>query len=136
MLPGRWYIRRLRVASLDHLVLTVADVGRTLAFYERVLGMEPQSYEGGRRALRFGAQKLNLHPLGAEPAPRAARATPGSADLCFLLEGGLEEAIADLASAAVEIEHGPVVRPGATGPIRSVYFRDPDGNLIEVSEQL
>jgi catechol 2,3-dioxygenase-like lactoylglutathione lyase family enzyme len=98
--------------------------------------MEAQSYEGGRRALRFGSQKLNLHQLGAEPAPRAARATPGSADLCFLLDGPLEPAIAHLGAEGVEIEHGPVVRPGARGPIRSVYFHDPDGNLIEVSQPL
>jgi len=126
----------MHVTSLDHLVLTVADIERTVAFYERVLGMEPLAYEGGRRALRFGSQKLNLHQLGREPAPRAAQATAGSADLCFLLEGSLERAIAALDVEGVPIEHGPVVRPGARGPIRSVYFRDPDGNLIEVSQPL
>jgi catechol 2,3-dioxygenase-like lactoylglutathione lyase family enzyme len=126
----------MRVSSLDHLVLTVADVERAVAFYERVLGMEPLAYEGGRRALRFGSQKLNLHELGREPAPRAAHATAGSADLCFLLEGTLERALAHLDAEGVPVEHGPVVRPGARGPMRSAYFRDPDGNLIEVSQPL
>jgi len=126
----------MRVASLDHLVLTVSDLERTVAFYERVLGMRGVAYEGGRRALRFGAQKLNLHEAGREPAPRAAHPLAGSADLCFLLDGALDAAVADLGALGIAIEHGPVVRPGARGPIRSVYFRDPDGNLIEVSEQL
>jgi catechol 2,3-dioxygenase-like lactoylglutathione lyase family enzyme len=126
----------MRVSSLDHLVLTVADIERTASFYERVLGMERVSYDAGRHALRFGSQKLNLHQLGHELTPRAAHAVAGSADVCFLLEGSLEEAIAHLRAEHVTIEHGPVVRPGARGPIRSVYFRDPDNNLIEVCEPL
>jgi catechol 2,3-dioxygenase-like lactoylglutathione lyase family enzyme len=126
----------MRVTTLDHLVLTVADIDRTVSFYERVLGMEGVSYDAGRRALRFGAQKLNLHEVGSEPAPRAAHAAAGSGDLCFLLEGPLEHAIEHLRSEGVPIEHGPITRAGARGPIRSVYFRDPDGNLLEVSEPL
>jgi catechol 2,3-dioxygenase-like lactoylglutathione lyase family enzyme len=126
----------MRVTSLDHLVLTVADIDRTVAFYERILGMDGVTYDAGRRALRFGAQKLNLHELGREPAPRAAHAAAGSADLCFLLDCPLERAIEHLHAEGVPIEHGPVTRAGARGPIRSVYFRDPDQNLLEVSEAL
>lgn len=126
----------MRVKSLDHLVLTVADIQATESFYERVLGMQPIGYDNGRRALHFGQLKLNLHEQGHEFEPKAGRPLAGSADLCFVLEGPLEEAISHLRTERVPIEHGPVVRRGALGPIRSVYFRDPDGNLIEVSEPL
>jgi catechol 2,3-dioxygenase-like lactoylglutathione lyase family enzyme len=123
----------VRVRSLDHLVLTVADVEATAAFYARVLGMTPETFGGGRRALRFGDQKLNLHPAGAEFAPHAARPVPGSADLCFVVDT-LDGVAGELAAAGVAVEEGPVTRTGARGPIRSIYFRDPDGNLLEVSE--
>lgn len=118
---------------LDHLVLTVADVERTVDFYARVLGMTPVTFGGGRRALAFGNQKINLHQAGHEFEPKAARPTPGSADLCFVSSVPLVEVMGHLAASGVDVEEGPVPRTGATGPIASVYFRDPDGNLIEVS---
>jgi len=121
------------IASLDHLVLTVADIDATVAFYCDGLGMELVRFGGGRLALSFGSQKINLHRAGHEFEPKAAHPTPGSGDLCFLLDVPLERAQARLAEAGIEIEEGPVDRTGATGPIRSLYLRDPDGNLIEVS---
>jgi catechol 2,3-dioxygenase-like lactoylglutathione lyase family enzyme len=126
----------MRITNLDHLVLTVADIDTTTSFYERVLGMESIVFANGRRALRFGNQKLNLHATGHEFEPKAAHPRAGSADLCFLLDGPLQAAVDRLNAERVPIEHGPVVRSGALGPISSVYFRDPDGNLIEVAEQL
>jgi catechol 2,3-dioxygenase-like lactoylglutathione lyase family enzyme len=122
----------MSIRSLDHVVLTVADVDRTVAFYES-LGMRRDTFGDGRVALRFGDQKLNLHQAGAEITPHAARPTPGSADLCFLAEGSIEEVGGALARAGVPVELGPVARTGATGPITSLYVRDPDGNLVELS---
>jgi catechol 2,3-dioxygenase-like lactoylglutathione lyase family enzyme len=124
----------MRAASLDHLVLTVRDLERTCDFYARVMGMEVRRFGDGRLALHFGRQKINLHLAGAEFEPKAREPLPGSADLCFLLEGAVDEAVAHLTEAGIEIIEGPVERTGAAGTIRSVYFRDPDGNLIEVSE--
>jgi len=124
----------IRLDRLDHLVLTVASIDRTVAFYQRALGMQPQSFGDGRRALRFGNQKLNLHQAGQEFEPKADRPTPGSADLCLIAACPLDEVIAHLGAAGVPIVEGPVRRTGATGPIRSVYIRDPDGNLIEIAE--
>jgi catechol 2,3-dioxygenase-like lactoylglutathione lyase family enzyme len=128
-----------RVSGLDHLVLTVADLGVTVAFYEDVLGMEAEVFRatdgGDRHALRFGAQKINLHLAGAEFAPRAARATPGSADLCFLSDAPLGRWQAHLAACGVAVEDGPVPRSGAEGPLVSLYLRDPDGNLLEISNR-
>ena len=121
------------ITRLDHLVLTVGDFGRTIAFYTSVLGMGEVTFGGSRKALSFGEQKINLHPAGLELEPKAARPTPGSADLCFVWEGSLDEFIPRLAQAGVAVELGPVPRTGALGPITSVYFRDPDQNLIEVS---
>ncbi|HSR71270.1 MAG TPA: VOC family protein [Kiloniellales bacterium] len=121
--------------SLDHLVLTVADIEATCRFYERVLGMTRQSFGEGRVGLHFGRQKLNLHPAAAPYPLRAGRATPGSADLCFLTATPIDDVIAHLKACEVAIEVGPVERSGAQGPILSVYFRDPDDNLIEVSNQ-
>jgi len=126
----------MRIEGLDHLVLTVTDVGRTSDFYERVLGMEPIVFAEGRHALGFGAQKINLHEAAREFEPKAATPTPGSADLCFLTNVPVAEVIEHLESSGVEDVEGPVRRKGATGPITSVYFRDPDGNLIEVSNRL
>jgi catechol 2,3-dioxygenase-like lactoylglutathione lyase family enzyme len=123
----------VRIERLDHLVLTVADVDATVDFYERVLGMAPVTFGAGRRALAFGRQKINLHQAGAEFEPKAGRPTPGSADLCFITSTDLDDVERRLREAGVEIEEGPVDRTGALGPIRSVYFRDPDLNLIEVS---
>lgn len=121
------------IAALDHLVLTVRDLAATCAFY-RALGMDVRTFAGGRTALHFGGQKINLHEAGREFEPKAAVPTPGSADLCFLLSGPLDGAIARLKQAGIAIVEGPVERTGARGPIRSVYCRDPDGNLIELSE--
>jgi catechol 2,3-dioxygenase-like lactoylglutathione lyase family enzyme len=126
----------MQIEGLDHLVLTVADVGRTRDFYERVLGMEPVIFGEGRHALAFGAQKINLHEVGREFEPKAAVPTPGSADLCFLTNAPVAEVVEHLEANDVEILEGPVRRTGAVGPITSVYFRDPDGNLIEVSSRL
>ena len=126
----------MRIDRLDHLVLTVADIDATVDFYTRVLGMEAVTFGAGRAALAFGRSKINLHRAGHEFEPKAHRPTPGSADLCLIAEGPLEQVIEDLAAHGVPIEEGPVERTGATGPIRSVYFRDPDLNLIEVSTYL
>jgi len=114
----------------------VADVGCTRDFYERVLGMEPVVFGEGRHALAFGVQKINLHESGREFEPKAAVPTPGSADLCFLANASVAEVVEHLRANGVEILEGPVRRTGATGPIKSVYFRDPDGNLIEVASRL
>jgi catechol 2,3-dioxygenase-like lactoylglutathione lyase family enzyme len=122
----------MHIDRLDHLVLTVADVDATVAFYVRVLGMEEVTFQGGRRALRFGQSKINLHPAGREYEPKAAQPTPGSADLCFISAMPLELVIASLKLNGVPIEEGPVSRTGATGPITSVYVRDPDRNFIEI----
>jgi len=126
----------IRIDRLDHLVLTVADIAATCTFYQRVLGMQVVSFAGGRKALAFGNQKINLHEAGHEFEPKAERPAPGSGDLCFISETPLDDVIAHLNDCGVVIEEGPVERTGATGKIRSVYFRDPDGNLIEVSNYL
>ncbi len=124
----------IRVDHLDHLVLTVADVEASVKFYVDVLGMEAVTFGPGRRAVAFGDQKINLHPAAAPIVPHAAVPTRGSADLCFIVLSPLDEVVCHLASHGVAIEAGPVPRTGATGPIVSVYFRDPDGNLIEVAK--
>ena len=121
------------IEAIDHLVLTVADMEAACDFYGRVLGMETVTFAGGRKALAFGRQKFNLHQAGAEYAPHARNPVPGSADLCLITKTPLERVMAHLQSCAVTVEEGPVAKTGAAGPITSVYFRDPDGNLIEVS---
>jgi catechol 2,3-dioxygenase-like lactoylglutathione lyase family enzyme len=123
----------MKIERLDHLVLTVADITKTCEFYEKVLGMETVTFGAGRKALSFGQQKINLHQAGMEFEPKAVRPTPGSGDLCFITSTPVAVVIEHLKKAGVAIEEGPVPRTGATGPIQSVYFRDPDGNLIEVS---
>ena len=123
----------MHIDRLDHLVLTVADVDRTIDFYSRVLGMTPVTFASGRRALTFGASKINLHQVGHEFEPRAAAPTPGSADICLISVDSLDVVLAHLAEHGVAVEQGPMPRTGATGPITSVYFRDPDGNLVEIS---
>jgi catechol 2,3-dioxygenase-like lactoylglutathione lyase family enzyme len=122
------------LASVDHIVLTTRDLERCLDFYTRVLGMSVEHYGERRIALKFGNHKFNVHPPGFDASIKAQVPTPGSLDLCFLADRPLEEVIARLGSCGVPIEEGPVVRTGARFPIRSVYVRDPDGNLIEISE--
>lgn len=126
----------MRVLRIDHIVLTVADLERTIAFYERVLGMTAVSFGEGRRALAFGDQKLNLHQAGREFEPKALRPTPGAIDVCFTTDVPLDEVAAHLRAESVVIEHGPVDKIGARRALRSLYFRDPDGNLIEVSNEV
>ena len=125
----------VRIASLDHFVLTVADPEATVGFYER-LGMHREEFDDGRLAVRFGDQKINLHQAGRPIQPHARRPTPGSADVCLIVEGTLDEVERELERAGVVYELGPVPRAGATGPIRSLYLRDPDGNLVELSEHI
>ncbi len=126
-------MNEISLERLDHIVLTVADVERTLDFYTRVLGMRAVAFGDGRRALHFGAQKINLHQAGREFEPKAARPGPGSADFCLISATPIDEVAAHLERCGVPIEEGPVPRTGAQGSITSVYFRDPDGNLLEVS---
>jgi catechol 2,3-dioxygenase-like lactoylglutathione lyase family enzyme len=125
-----------KVASLDHLVLTVANIERTCDFYTRALGMRVVRFGEGRTALHFGQQKINLHQADRTFDPKAKAPMPGSADLCFLLAGAVEEAMDRLNELGIAIEAGPVERTGATGRILSIYLRDPDGNLIELSTPL
>jgi catechol 2,3-dioxygenase-like lactoylglutathione lyase family enzyme len=126
----------MQIDHLDHLVLTVQDVQTTCEFYSRVLGMQVVTFAGGRKALQFGNQKINLHQKGKEFDPKAQHPTPGSADLCFLTSMPLEQVIAHLQSCNVPLLLGPVERTGATKSLVSIYFRDPDGNLLEVSNAL
>ncbi len=123
----------MRIDRLDHLVLTVRDIAASCDFYSRVLGMEVVTFGNGRKALAFGGQKINLHEAGKEFEPKASRPTPGSADLCFITREPLTSVMAHLDSHNITIIDGPVPRTGATGAIISVYLRDPDGNLIEIS---
>jgi catechol 2,3-dioxygenase-like lactoylglutathione lyase family enzyme len=123
----------MQIERLDHIVLTVRDVERTIAFYSDLLGMDPVTFGDGRRALAFGQQKINLHPADAPIVPHAQSPTAGSADLCFLTTTPIVECIAHLQAQGIAIEQGPVPRSGAVGPLISVYVRDPDGNLIEIS---
>lgn len=126
----------MRISHLDHLVLTVADIERSCAFYNRVLGMEIVTFKGNRKALAFGQQKINLHQLGSEFEPKARKPTPGAADLCLIASIPLNEVMAELQASGIPIEEGPVARTGATGPIRSIYIRDPDDNLLEIANPL
>jgi catechol 2,3-dioxygenase-like lactoylglutathione lyase family enzyme len=121
------------IVALDHLVLTVADVEATARFYARVLGMVVARFDGGRVALEFGVQKINLHPADAPYEPHAALARPGAGDVCFVTTVDLDEIVRRVEAAGVPIELGPVERSGARGAMDSIYFRDPDGNLIEVA---
>ena len=122
------------IKSLDHLVLTTRDAEKCIDFYTRVLGMKLETFGAGRRALRFGEQKINLHDQSTVTDGYAAYPTPGSLDLCFLADRPLEEVVAKLRAAEIPIELGPVQRTGARFALRSVYVRDPDRNLIEISE--
>ena len=123
----------VRVSGIDHIVLTVADMERTCDFYRRILGMEVVLFDGGRRALTFGDQKINLHQQGAEVKPNARTAAPGTADICFVTDSPMESVVATLDHVLVPVEVGPVPQTGARGAMTSVYIRDPDGNLVEVA---
>jgi catechol 2,3-dioxygenase-like lactoylglutathione lyase family enzyme len=125
----------MEIKRIDHLVLTVRDIPATCDFYSRVLGMQVVTF-GDRKALQFGRQKINLHERGKEFEPKALQPTPGSGDLCFITEGPLPQVVDHIRSCGIQIIEGPVRRAGAVGPIESIYIRDPDGNLIEVSNYL
>lgn len=122
----------MKIDSLDHLVLTVADIDRACAFYEAVLGMQHVEMDG-RHALHFGSQKINLHQQDHTFDPKARRPTPGSADLCFITAVPIQDVLTHLARCDVPVIEGPATRTGATGLLLSVYVRDPDGNLVEIS---
>jgi catechol 2,3-dioxygenase-like lactoylglutathione lyase family enzyme len=123
------------IDHLDHIVLTTAHTEQCIDFYTRVLGMKFERFGEGRMALKFGSQKINLHEKGREFHPRATLAAPGTLDICFIATLPLKNVIARLVECGVPIVEGPVAKTGAIGPIRSVYVRDPDGNLVEISEQ-
>lgn len=123
----------MKIERIDHFVLTVRDIDATCDFYERALGMTRETFAGGRTALRFGDQKINLHLAGRELEPKAATPTPGSGDFCLIAATPIDAVVDHLRAAGVEIELMPSPRTGALGPITSVYFRDPDMNLVEVS---
>ena len=125
----------MKIDRLDHFVLTVADIGATCDFYRRALGMEILTFADGRKALGFGDQKINLHQRGRESEPKASRPVPGSGDFCLTTTVPLEEVAAHLRQAGIAIELGPVARTGARAALRSIYFRDPDGNLVEVANE-
>lgn len=126
----------MKINRIDHLVLTVADIERTVDFYARVLGMEKIEFAQGRIALACGEQKINLHQLGKEFEPRAEHVRAGSADLCLIIDTPIEQAIEHIQQHGVDLIAGPVNRSGAKGKIISVYLRDPDGNLLEVSNYI
>jgi catechol 2,3-dioxygenase-like lactoylglutathione lyase family enzyme len=126
----------IEVDRIDHVVLTVNDIERTVDFYIGILGMQVERFGEGRTALRFGNQKINLHQVGHEFEPKANHPTPSSADLCFIAPTAMDEVTRFLCAQGVAIESGPAQKAGATGPIVSVYFRDPDYNLVEVSNYL
>ncbi|XP_008067884.1 glyoxalase domain-containing protein 5 [Carlito syrichta] len=124
------------IRRLDHIVMTVKSINDTAMFYSKILGMEVTTFKKDRKALCFGDQKFNLHEVGKEFEPKAAHPVPGSLDICLITEVPLEEMIQHLKACDVPIEEGPVPRTGAKGPIMSIYFRDPDRNLIEVSNYI
>ncbi len=126
----------MKISKLDHFVLTVRDIEKTIFFYTSVLGMEQDVFGQDRVALKYGNQKINLHIFGNEIEPKANKSIPGSADLCFITKTPLNEAIAHVKSLGIEIILGPVERTGAKGPLLSFYFRDPDKNLIEVANEV
>ncbi|MFS4472622.1 VOC family protein [Chryseobacterium sp. T20] len=123
----------MKIKNLDHLVLTVANIDKTIEFYTQVMGFETVTFGENRKALIFGNQKINLHQKGHEFEPKAKTPTCGSADLCFIAETNIHEVMEELRQKNIEIIEGIVDRTGAVGKIKSVYFRDPDYNLIEVS---
>lgn len=126
----------MKIDGIDHLAITVADMAKTMEFYRRVLGAEADTFGAGRTALRLGRNKLNLHDAETHAIPVAARPTPGAIDICFLAETPIADVVLHLQACDVAIEVGPVERSGTHGPILSVYIRDPDGNLVEIANQL
>lgn len=126
----------MQISRIDHIVLTVADIAATCEFYSRALNMQVLTFGAGRIALSFGQQKINLHQSGKEFEPKAMRPTPGSADFCMITETPISQVMLHLQACGVDLLEGPVRRTGATGPLLSVYFRDPDSNLIEVSNYI
>ena len=126
----------MKISHLDHLVLTVADIATRCQFYQSALNFEVITFAENRKALLFGSQKINLHEAGKEFEPKALRPTVGSADLCFVAETPIDEVIAHLQNRNINIIEGPIQRTGAMGKILSVYLRDPDQNLIEISNYL
>lgn len=126
----------MRVDRLDHIVLTVRSIEETVAFYERVLGMRGELFGGGRVGLAFGEQKINLHLAGQEFNPHAGTPVPGSADFCLTTTLPIAEVMEHLAAQGVELLMGPVLKVGARAALRSVYFRDPSGNLVEVANEV
>lgn len=128
---------KFTVDRIDHVVMVCRDLSVTAGWYQRVLGMEREEYGGkNRTALRFGAQKINLHELGHEVIPHAQTAAPGTLDMCFVVAVRPQDVVAQLHACGVEVERGPVTRIGALGDIVSIYCRDPDGNLIELASYL
>jgi len=123
----------MNITNIDHIVLTDRDIDRTVQFYEAALGMSIEKFDEGRVSLKFGSQKINLHKKDHEIEPKANNPVPGSADLCFITDTELDDAMEHVRKKGIEILSGPVTRTGATGAISSFYFRDPDGNLIEVA---
>lgn len=126
----------IQITHLDHFVLTVADIERSIQFYTQVLGFQLVTFGDGRKALTFGNQKINLHQKGAEIKPHARVATCGSADLCFITSTPLLDVLDHLHHCHIQSESEIVLRTGAVGVIESVYLRDPDGNLIEISRYI
>ena len=126
----------MTLEKLDHFVLAVSDIDAIATFYTTYLGMEKRTFGDDRVALHFGDQKINLHPAGWDYDPKARVSIAGSADLCFIVSESVESLQTKLVQLGVEIIEGPVVRTGANGPLRSIYIRDPDGNLIELSNRV
>ena len=124
----------IKIDRIDHLVLTVTTIKNTCDFYCGILGMERETFGEGRIALKFGHQKFNLHPVGSDIKPKAKSPMPGSMDLCLITTTPIADVIAHLGKHQINTEIGPVTRMGANGPITSLYVRDPDGNLVEISE--
>ena len=121
------------VTGIDHLVLTVRDIAATCQFYERHLGVASVTFGAGRTALQLGHQKINLHEVGREFEPKAAHARAGTGDICLISDDPVEDLVTRLKASGIVIEAGPATRTGAIGEIRSIHFRDPDGNLVEVA---
>lgn len=124
----------IKITHIDHFVLTVNDIDKTIQFYESILGMQLIQFGNGRVALSLGNQKINLHKAGNEFEPKARTPTPGSGDFCFIIENEVSEAMEHVKSMGIEIIEGPIEKTGASGPIMSFYFRDPDKNLIELAK--